>query len=47
MLPTVDDIKSCSTHNKEYAILPIVWGPEGNAGFISSTEGLRAQGFRA
>ena len=25
------------THNKEYTIIPIFWGHEGNAGLISST----------
>ena len=25
---TVDDKKSCNTHNKEYAIIPVVSGPK-------------------
>ena len=36
-LNTVDDIKSCITHNEEYTIIPIVYGHQGNAGFTLPT----------
>ena len=34
---TADAMKSCITQNKEYTRIPMVYGPSGNAGFISST----------
>ena len=33
----VDHINPALPINKEYTIIPILWGPLGNAGFISST----------
>ena len=34
---TVDGYKSCGTHNKEYTMIPILYGREGSAGLVSST----------
>ena len=38
--------KSYIAHNKKYTIMNVVSGPEGNAGFISSTVFLPALPFR-
>ena len=40
---TVDDINSCTTHNKEYSIIPIVYGPLrlGSRFFLKGLANLR------